>query len=135
MRIAVDIGEARRCVTILPACRGGAHSAAKVMVAFDAVPIAAAVAWVLALPEQARAVFVLLLEFAGHWWFWVLVLALYLFGLIPFTQAFAVRRMFQALDRSQRRMLGLCRRPSWAAAVWLVLLTAFAGRFFGWWGL
>jgi hypothetical protein len=103
--------------------------------AFDFVVIGAAVAWAMLLPRQAFAAAALLCEFACQWWFWVLILLLYFLGLIPFTEGFAIRRAFQALDRMHRRQFGQWRRPSWAATVWLALLTAFAGRLFGWWGV
>jgi hypothetical protein len=104
------------------------------MYAADVVLILAAVSAVICLPAQTREAVAVLIELGFHWWFWVLVGALYFFGLIPGTSGFAIRRAFQALDRMRRQSLGLRRRPSWAAIVWLLLLAGFTGRYCGWWG-
>ena len=100
----------------------------------DYVLIIAAVSAAIFLPEQTIYAAAVLVELGFHWWFWVLVGALYFFGLIPGTSGFAIRRMFQALDRMERQSFGLRRRPSWAAIVWLLVLAGFTGRYCGWWG-
>jgi hypothetical protein len=101
--------------------------------AYDFVVITVAAAGAMLLPGYTRAVVAQLAECCLHWWFWVLTVLLWFFGLIPFTWSFAIRRMLQDFDRMQRRQFGQWRRPSWAATVWVLLLTAFAARLFGWW--